>query len=200
MPAFASGEGANCWRRQGYIFVVGGLAPRVVGITGGCTKGRQYRKSLALRFYGSSSSIMHRKSTIKPLLHRGELPVLNHCVQRALKTRRRLAKTLGETAKGKIDSFMIVKRATLKLGSQCEQPRFQGIGFLREYMQMYSPMSLPLWGSLNRINRSRTIWSIKLTIVKCKKYQSILSRLPWIFSSKLLRGFWVTYLRVLIHH
>lgn len=48
-----------------------------------------YRRSLALRFYGSSSSIMRRKSTIKPLLHRGKLPVLNHCMHRALKTKRR---------------------------------------------------------------------------------------------------------------
>lgn len=85
---------------------------------GGGKTGGVYKRpgSLALRFYGSSSSIMRRKSTIKPLLHRGELPVLNHCVQRALTTGRRLTETLGETAAGEIDSFMIDKRATPKPG------------------------------------------------------------------------------------
>lgn len=115
MPAFASGKGANCRRRQGYIFVVAGSLARGWEKPGDVQK-MGYRKSLTLRFYGSSSSIMRRKSTIKPLLRREELPVLNHCVQRALKTRS-LTETLGEMAKNKIDSFMINKRATLKLGS-----------------------------------------------------------------------------------
>lgn len=83
MPAFAFGEGANCRRRRDCIFE----EPRARVVEKLRTAG--YRGSLALRFYGSSSSIMRRKSTIKPLLHRGKLPVLNHCMHRALKTKRR---------------------------------------------------------------------------------------------------------------
>lgn len=141
MPAFASGEGANYQRRQGYIFPRWWqeLRAKISGKIGGVRKAG-YRKSLALRFYGSSSPIMRRKSTIKPLLHRGELPVLKHCVQRALRTRRRLTETLGETAKGKIDSFMIGKRATLKPPGSLRE---QLIGLLH-CMQIYSPTSLPL--------------------------------------------------------
>jgi len=45
---------------------------------------------------------MRRKSTIKPLLQRAELPVLNHCVQRALKTRGGRLETFGETAEAKL--------------------------------------------------------------------------------------------------
>lgn len=44
----------------------------------------------SLRFYGSSSSIMRRKSTIKPVSHRGKTtPFLKHCVHRSLRQKER---------------------------------------------------------------------------------------------------------------
>lgn len=97
MSAFALDKGANCRRRQGNIFVVAGSLARGWAKPGDVQK-MGYRKSLALRFYGSSSSIMRRKSTIKPLLRYEELPVLNHCVQRAFKMRS-LTETWGDGQK-----------------------------------------------------------------------------------------------------
>jgi len=103
MPAFVVCEGvltvedddraASSW---------GGGESRARENCGGGAKGGVQRESLALRFYGSSSSIMRRKSTIKPLLQRAELPVLNHCVQRALKTRGGRLETFGEMAEAKL--------------------------------------------------------------------------------------------------
>jgi len=70
--------------------------------------------SLALRFYGSSSSIMRHKSTIKPLLHRWRTtrskPLRATGPQDEKKTD---GYAWGdETTGGEIDSFMIDKRAT----------------------------------------------------------------------------------------
>lgn len=66
----------------------------------------------SLRFYGSSSSIMRRKSTIKPVSRRGKTtPFLKHCVHRSLRQKEREDRwALDEDTSGrrsKIDSFMM---------------------------------------------------------------------------------------------